>query len=258
MTISRHDVTHHFALRAATYDRSSSWCTDSALGELLLDMTAPRQGDRVLDVACGTGLVSRLFTGRVAEVVGVDVTEEMAEQAGPHLSRLVVASAEDLPFEDDEFDLVVCRQGVQFMDLPAAVEEMVRVVRPGGRVVIINLCAYDERDRAEYFEILRLRNPVRRHFFLPADLTDLLREAGCEPEEARSYVSVEDVDVWSDNGAIEEERREAIRAVYRDASPDFRELHAVREDDGRFVDHMLFVLAAGIKPSLPRSGPADS
>ncbi|MFF0591426.1 class I SAM-dependent methyltransferase [Streptomyces sp. NPDC003781] len=255
MTISRHDVNRHFALRAATYDRSSSWCTDSELGNVLLDMTAPGPSDRVLDVACGTGLVSRLFTGRVAEVVGVDVTEEMAEQARPHLSRLVVAPAEDLPFEDDEFDLVVCRQGVQFMDLPAAVEEMVRVVRPGGRVVIINLCAYGEQDRDEYFEILRLRNPVRRHFFLPSDLTELLRTAGCDPEEARLYVSVEDVDVWSDHGAIDEERREAIRAVYRDASADFLALHAVRESDGRFVDHMLFVLASGTKPSTPVSGP---
>ncbi|MER6010845.1 class I SAM-dependent methyltransferase [Streptomyces bluensis] len=254
MTISRHEVTHHFALRAATYDRSSSWCTDSELGDLLLDMTAPQPGDRVLDVACGTGLVSRLFAGRVAEVVGVDVTEEMADQARPHLSRLVMAPAENLPFEEDEFDLVVCRQGVQFMDLPAAVEEMVRVVRPGGRVVIINLCAYDERDRDEYFEVLRLRNPVRRHFFLPDDLTDLLRKAGCDLDQVRSYVSVEDVDVWSDNGAIEEERRESIRAVYRGASPEFRALHAVAEADGRFVDHMLFVLAAGTKPSVPRSG----
>ncbi|MEU4656417.1 methyltransferase domain-containing protein [Streptomyces sp. NPDC023723] len=255
MTISRHDVSRHFALRAATYDRSSSWCTDSELGSVLLDMTAPGPSDRVLDVACGTGLVSRLFTGRVAEVVGVDVTEEMAEQARPHLSRLVVAPAENLPFEDDEFDLVVCRQGVQFMDLPAAVAEMVRVVRPGGRVVIINLCAYGEQDRDEYFEILRLRNPVRRHFFLPADLTELLRTAGCDPEEPRRYVSVEDVDVWSDNGAIEEERREAIRAVYRDASAEFLALHSVLESDGRFVDHMLFVLASGTKPSTPASGP---
>ncbi|MFF8103964.1 class I SAM-dependent methyltransferase [Streptomyces sp. NPDC016640] len=248
MTISRKDVADHFGLRAPTYDRSSSWCTDTELGELLLELARPGPQDRVLDVACGTGLVSRLFAGRVAELVGVDLTEEMAEQARPHLDRLVVTPAEELPFEDDTFDIVVCRQGIQFMDLPAAVEEMVRVVRPGGRVVVVNLCAYDERDREEYFEILRLRNPVRRHFFLPSGLEDVLVKAGCERTQTRSYVSVEDVDVWSDNGAIEEERREAIREVYRRASPAFRSLHAVREADGRFTDHMLFVLAAGTKP----------
>lgn len=258
MTISRKDVADHFSLRAPTYDRSSSWCTDTKLGELLLALARPGRQDRVLDVACGTGLVSRLFTGRVVELVGVDLTEEMAEQAVPHLDRLVVTGAEHLPFEDSTFDIVVCRQGVQFMDLPAAVEEMVRVVRPGGRVVLVNLCAYDERDREEYFEILRLRNPVRRHFFLPSDLEELLRKAGCDQTETRSYVSVENVDVWSDNGAIEEDRREAIREVYRNASSDFRSLHAVREADGRFTDHMLFVLAAGSKPPTARTSSEES
>ncbi|MFE2886876.1 class I SAM-dependent methyltransferase [Streptomyces graminifolii] len=255
MTISRKDVAEHFSLRAPTYDRSSSWCTDTDLGDLLLELARPERHHRVLDVACGTGLVSRLFSGRVAELVGVDLTEEMAEQAAPHLDRLVISPAEHLPFEDSTFDVVVCRQGIQFMDLPDAVAEMVRVVRPGGRVVVVNLCAYDKTDREEYFEILRLRNPVRRHFFLPSDLEDLLRKAGCDRTDTRSYVSLEDVDIWSDNGAIEEGRREAIREVYRTASLNFRSLHAVREADGRFTDHMLFVLAAGTKPE---PGPTPS
>ena len=241
-------MTDHFAARAATYDGSSSWCTDAELGDVVLELTGPGPQDRVLDVACGTGLVSRLFKGRVAEVVGVDITRAMAEQAQGHLDRLVIAPAEQLPFDDGEFDVVVCRQGVQFMNLPDAVEEMVRIVRPGGRVVVINLCAYGAADQKEYFEILRLRNPVRRHFFLPADLEELLRAAGCDRVTTRRYVSVEDVDVWSDNGAIGEDRREAIREVYRTASAEFRSLHAVRESDGRFTDHMLFVVAAGIKP----------
>lgn len=221
---------------------------DEELGRLVLDITRPQGRDRVLDVACGTGLVSRLFGGRVAEVVGVDITPEMAEQAKPHLDRLVITPAERLPFDDDEFDILVCRQGIQFMDLPQAVAEMVRVVRPGGRVVVVNLCAYGADDRDEYFEVLRLRNPVRRHFFLPEDLRTLLHDAGCTEVELRRYVSFEDVDIWSDNGAIEEDRREAIRGVYRNASEEFRSLHAVREENGSFVDQMLFVVAAGRKP----------
>ncbi|WP_330460375.1 class I SAM-dependent methyltransferase [Streptomyces sp. NBC_00820] len=253
MTISREDVTGHFAVRAATYDRSSSWCTDGDLAEVVLAETSPRTFDRVLDVACGTGLVSRVFHGRTAEVVGVDITEEMAGQARPYLDRLVITPAESLPFEDGSFDIVVCRQGVQFMNLPDAVEEMVRVTRPGGRITVVNLCAYGVADRDEYFEILRLRNPVRRHFFLPGDLEELVRKAGCETVTSRRYVSVEDVDVWSDNGAIDEERRERIREVYRGASPEFRSLHAVREADGRFTDHMLFAVVTGHKP-----GPLDA
>jgi SAM-dependent methyltransferase len=241
-------VIDHFASRAARYDRSSAWCTDDALGELVLELAEPRPTDQVLDVACGTGLVSRLFAGRAARVVGVDITAEMAAQAAPYLDETVIAPAEAMPFESGTFDITVCRQGIQFMNLPDAVTEMVRVTRPGGVVVLVHLCAYGPTDSAEYFEILRLRNPVRRHFFLPADIGNLLLDAGCEPVETREFVSVEDVDVWSDNGAIEEERREAIRAVYRGASPEFQRLHAVRESDGRFVDNMLFIVAAGRRP----------
>jgi DNA gyrase subunit B len=247
MSVDRAAVINHFTARAGGYDRSSAWCTDEALGRLVLQLAQPGPDDRVLDVACGTGLVSQLFTGRVARVVGVDITDDMAVQAGPYLDELIVAPAEELPLATASFDVVVCRQGIQFMILPDAVREMARVLRPGGRLVLINLCAYGPQDRTEYFEVLRLRNPVRRHFFDPGDLGSLLADAGCEDIVAERYVSVEDVDVWSDNGAIDEARREAIREVYRNASAPFRQLHAVREADGRFTDNMLFIVAAGIR-----------
>jgi SAM-dependent methyltransferase len=241
-------VTNHFAIRAPGYDRSSSWCTDPSLGELMQRMAAVGPTDHVLDVACGTGLASRVFAGRVGKLVGVDITPEMAEQAREHLDEMVISPAEALPFDDGTFDAVVCRQGLQFMTLPDAVLEMVRVLRPGGRVVLVHICAYGPDDQDEYFEILRLRNPARRNFFLPCDLESLIRTAGCVEVTLDRYVSAEDVDVWSDHGAIGESSREAIRAVYRRASPAFTALHAVRETDGKFIDHMLLIAAVGRKP----------
>ncbi len=242
------EALEHFTARAERYDRSSRWCTDPVLGERVIELTEPGPGDHVLDVACGTGLVSRLFKGRVARVVGADITRAMYERARPYLDELVETPAESLPFGDGSFDIVTCRQGIQFMDDAAAVREMVRVLKPGGRVLLVNLCAYGEEDREEYFEILRLRNPARRNFYLRGDLERLLLDAGCTTAVVHDYVSVEDVDAWSDNGAIEESRREAIREVYRRASPAFARLHAVATEDGtRFRDNMLFGLALGIK-----------
>jgi SAM-dependent methyltransferase len=247
LIINREDIIDHFTARAGKYDRSSSWCTSEALDKMILRLAVPDPTVTVLDVACGTGLVSRLFKGITAKVTGVDITEQMTDQARKYLDNIVIAPAESLPFGDNEFDIVVCRQGVQFMTLPDAVREMVRVMRPGGRVVLVNLCAYGPEDRDEYFEILRLRNPVRRHFFLPGDLERLLRDAGCDQVVLERYISVENIDVWSDNGAIEESRREAIREAYSRASSAFNALHVVKELDGTFVDHMLFVAAVGIK-----------
>ena len=246
--ISRADVEAHFTARAEHYDRSSNWCTDPALAERVLSLLSLDASTELLDVACGTGLVSQWFVGRVARIVGVDITEAMFEQAREHIDELVVAPGEALPFPDNSFDLITCRQGTQFMDDGAAIQEMARVVRPGGTVCVINLCAYGEEDRAEYFEILRWRNPVRRNFYLRGDLVRLFEDAGLEVA-VHDHISEEDVDAWSDNKAIPEARREAIRSVYRSASDAFRSLHAVKtDDDTRFLDHMLFGIAVGVKP----------
>ena len=239
-------VHSHFTARAAKYNRSSHWVDDPKLGAFIVDTLAPRPGDTLLDIACGTGLVAKHFKGRVARVVGVDITTAMADQARPWIDEFVESPAETLPFPDASFDLVVCRQGTQFMQDDAAVREMLRVLRPGGRVCLVHLCAYGESDRAEYFEILRLRNEARRNFYVREDLARLLTQAGSTTVAVHDWVSVEDVDVWSDTGAITEAAREGIRRVYRNASRDFARLHAVSVGD-RIVDHMLFGVALGVK-----------
>ncbi len=237
----------HFTRRAGHYDRSSRWCTDPALGAAIFAAVNPGPTDRVLDVACGTGLVARHFKGKVGELVGLDFTEAMYDQARPYVDRLVVGSAEDMPFPEDSFDHAVERQGIQFMHDRRAVAEMVRVVKPGGRIVLVQLCAYGESDCAEYFEVLRLRNPARRNFYLRENLTDLLTGAGCRQATVRTYVSDEDVDAWADNHAIEDAARAGIRDIYRNGSPAFLSLHGVRQEEGRYLDKMLFGIAIGVK-----------
>jgi SAM-dependent methyltransferase len=239
-------VRDHFTARAARYNVSSHWVTDPALGALTVELLAPRPTDVLLDVACGTGLVSKEFVGKVARIVGVDITEAMFAQARPYVDELVVGAGESLPFPDASFDRVVCRQGIQFMRDGEAVREMLRVLKPGGRVCLVHLCAYGEADRPEYFESLRLRNEARRNFYVREDLSRLLTDAGAVNVAVHDYVSVEDVDVWSNTGAITDEAREGIRNVYRNASPAFQELHAVQVGD-RIVDHMLFGVAVGEK-----------
>src|SRR5262245_2757037 len=101
-----------------------------------------RPGERVLDIACGTGIVARTAARRVGsggKVVGVDVSAPMldaarAAAAGEGLSiEWREGNAMTLPFSDTEFDLVLCQQGFQFFpDRSASLREMHRVLRPGG------------------------------------------------------------------------------------------------------------------------------
>jgi len=243
----KQDVLEHFTARAERYDRSSSWVSDVNMGAAVAGWLDLEPSHRLLDVACGTGLWARNFSGQVAECIGVDMTPGMYEQAGEHLDRIVQGSAEELPFEDNSFDRVTERQGVQFMDDPAAVAEMVRVVKPGGRVCLTQLCAYGELDKDEYFSILALRNPARRNFFLREDLVSLLRGAGCREVDLHEYISEEDVARWADNGAINDENQRAIQRCYAEASDAFCRVHAVARQGGKVVDRMLFVVAIGTK-----------
>jgi SAM-dependent methyltransferase len=103
-----------------------------------------RPGERVLDVACGTGIVTRLLPDRVGptgRVVGLDVNGGMlavARAVTAHASiEWVEGNAMDMPLPDAAFDAVVCQQGLQFVpDKLAALHEMRRVLASGGRLVL--------------------------------------------------------------------------------------------------------------------------
>ena len=112
----------------------------------LLDTGEIHEGDRVLDVACGTGIVARRTASRVGtggSVVGVDINDRMLEVAEETAAEVRPpiewrqGDATDLPFSDEGFDVVYCQQALQFFDDPlAAIGEMHRVLAPDGRLAL--------------------------------------------------------------------------------------------------------------------------
>jgi ubiquinone/menaquinone biosynthesis C-methylase UbiE len=114
--------------------------------KMLLDHATPQPGEHVLDVACGTGVVSRMIAptaGANGRVVGLDVNPAMlavarnqpAPDGAPIQWREESALAMSLP--DASFDLVLCQQGLQFFPNHAAgVREMRRMLKPGGRAAV--------------------------------------------------------------------------------------------------------------------------
>jgi len=105
---------------------------------------APKPGERVLDIATGTGWTSRRVAEHGAKVIGIDISEGMLDAAREIASErrfeidYRLADAEALPFEDGAFDAVISTCGVMFAgDRGAAAAELARVCRKGGRVALM-------------------------------------------------------------------------------------------------------------------------
>jgi ubiquinone/menaquinone biosynthesis C-methylase UbiE len=141
----------------------------------------------VLDVAAGTGHLSRAIAPHVKRVVALDLTPEMlaqgrreAEQEG--LTNLVFepGEAEALPYPREAFDLVVNRFALHhFEDPRTPIQEMTRVCRGGGQVAIIDMVSADDPTvAATHNRLERLRDPSHIRALAASELQQLVREAG--------------------------------------------------------------------------------
>lgn len=128
------------------YEEQSVPTIFQPLAELTLQHVDVDEGARVIDVACGTGIVGRLVAekvGKSGSVVGVDLNAgmiEVAKQSAPETDANVEWRQGDvsaLPFPDASFDMAFCQQGLQFFpDKLAALKEMRRVLVPGGTLIL--------------------------------------------------------------------------------------------------------------------------
>jgi len=144
---------------AASYERFQVPSVFEPLARIFLDRVPLEPGSRLLDVACGTGIVARLaapMIGAAGRVVGVDLNADMiaiAEQQAPSDAAAIEwrqGDAASLPFGDGEFDLVLCQQGLQFIpDKEQALDEMHRVLAPGGR---LGICVWRAIEHSPYMK----------------------------------------------------------------------------------------------------------
>lgn len=135
---------------ADVYERELVPAVFAQWAPLLIDLACPDKGSRVLDLACGTGIVARMVAsqlGRTGAVVGVDLNPGMLKVAAAAALRQPQddatvewreASADKLPFENALFNVVYCQLGLQFFaDRPTALREVHRVLVAGGRVALM-------------------------------------------------------------------------------------------------------------------------
>jgi demethylmenaquinone methyltransferase/2-methoxy-6-polyprenyl-1,4-benzoquinol methylase len=161
-TLEEPQVQAMFDRIAGLYDRMNTVMTAGlhhAWRRRAADLAALAPGDRALDVATGTGDLAVELSRRVSpggEVVGTDFSERMLELArakAPWL-RFETANALALPYADGRFDAATVGFGARnFSDLERGLREMARVVRPGGRVVVLEITTPSRPPLSTFFEL---------------------------------------------------------------------------------------------------------
>lgn len=242
------EARNHFKNRSQLYNRSSNWVADEKLIGTMLEKAEINETKTVLDIATGTGLVARAFKGKAREVIGLDISPDMTEQAKNNVDRLIITSVEKpIPLAENSVDVAICRQGLQFVNLDRALSEVHKVLVPGGKVVFAHLASYNVNDRADTFKIQALRNPARVNFFAPGDLESALELHGYKVKEVLPYKSRESVNRWIHHGASTEEERAAIYEAYKNSGTEFRKLHEIEFTGDDIMDTMLFLIIVAEK-----------
>jgi len=184
-------------------------CAGFAAGDDLAQLVAwgrTAEPDRVLDVATGGGHTALAFSSLARSVTALDLTEPMLGAAARHVRGsgaanvdFLAAEAERLPFRAGVFDVVTCRIAPHhFADVPAAVGQAARVLRPRGLLLLEDILGHDDPAAASFItEVERQRDPSHVRAYRGSEWTAYLAAAGLTVTDRATMRRVRVWDQWT-------------------------------------------------------------
>ena len=188
-------VQESFTTQATTF-AANPWVTNEERIRRLVAAANLKGNERVLDVATGPGYIAEAFARSAREAVGVDLTaamlaiaEERTRERGISNVSFRIGDVQRLPFEKEEFDVVVCRLALHHMQSPGqVVKEMARVCRVEGTVLVEDIYGSEHPERAAYQDRWeKLRDPSHVRTVPISELLRLFRDAGLETDQIFTF-----------------------------------------------------------------------
>lgn len=202
-------IRDEFAHQADAFARSPTMSLAETL-DAVVELVPEDSTARWVEVACGPGLISRAMASRVGSVQGLDLTPAMVEKARAEAAAarvdnvsFQVGDATALDLAADSFDGAVTRFSLHHIPAPVRVlEEMRRVVKPGGLVIVADHVTDDDGAAAAWHEqIERLRDPSHWACLTPGRIAGLAARVGLEPDLDRVVPFEIDFEEWLNRGS---------------------------------------------------------
>ena len=176
---------HYFSRNATEWDELRRLqVSDAAVEKAMLKLVGRNPVDSLLDLGTGTGWILQLLSNVYRRAVGIDASRDMLSVARANLDRAGIVKASvrqgdilNLPLDGQDFDLVTIHQVLHFLDQPErAIAEAARVLRPGGRLLIVDLAPHN-------LEYLRDEHAHVRLGFSHQTMADWLEKVGLDVQE---------------------------------------------------------------------------
>lgn len=244
-------VAAQFGATASAYLTSAVHAQGADLEQLrqALAHLKPVTHSRVLDLGCGAGHASFAAASMANEVVAYDLSAEMlgvvaaaATDRGLANIRTQQGAAETLPFDDASFCAVVSRMSAHhWRDVPAALREIRRVVKPGGKVVLIDIVGAEDPLCDTWLQSVELlRDPSHIRDYTPTGWTQLFRDAGFDVEVSPVWRIEIEFASWVARMRTPEVAQAAIRHLWDKAPAEVRERYRVQADGSFALEAALF------------------
>jgi len=224
----------------------------------MVDVAAPRATDRAIDLGAGAGHATLALAPHVARVDAIDPTPEMlavatrlAAERGIANVAFTEARADALPFPDGTFDLAVSRFSIHHWPDPAgALREVARVLRPGGRVVLVDLVAPEEAGLDTFLNAVELlRDPTHGRTPRASDWRAVIAAAGLAGDIVREWRFRHATEDWLGRTAPAPWRADAVRRMLREAPEPARAAFEIAPDASGLTVGAVIVAATLADPA---------
>ena len=249
-------VREQFGRTAEGYVRDRGFAKGEDLQEAAR-LLQPTMEDSLLDVACGGGHTALFFAPLVRSVVASDLTMQMLKKAQEYISEeggvenvtFREADAEDLPFPAGAFTLLTCRIAPHhFPDVPRALSEFHRVLRRGGRMVIIDSLLPEDPVTADFYQTMeKMRDPTHVQAYTEKQWAQMVEEAGFIVHQTKVFCKTHDFHEWARRAGLNRQGIQNLNTFFMQTSAavhDYFQIETFAGEVESYTDRKLLIYAS--------------